>query len=463
MVIISHIDKWDVTRVLVDNGSQAEILFLSNFEQMVFSKKQLKEASKPLYGFQCSHWVHNLRCGGHELYLQCLFWRGLLNTFEVALHSLYLCLKVPVALGAITIHGNYKDARNIEQGFTPGHRNVNCLQDEKAENGNNTAKRMNKGTFTSRPIKPEWETRKVPLDPRVPDQAVMISQDLSPNEEAKLFSFLDGNSDAFAWQTSNLMGASKDIIEHKLQVNPTTRPMKQKLHKMSYEKVAVVKAGFIHEVLYPSWLVNVVMVKKKNIKWRMWANFTDLNKSCPKDDFPFSRMDEVVDSAAGCETMELLDCFLGYHQIWLRKEDEEKTSFITPFGTYYYLSMPERLTNAGPTFCRMTKAILKDQMQRNIFTYVNDIVVASRKKATQIQDLAENFTNMRRAQLKLNPEKCVFGVRKGKVLGCLVLVKGIKAILDKISAVGRMKPPLSRKKGPRLFHGKTSRAKLAIL
>jgi hypothetical protein len=97
----------------------------------------------------------------------------------------------------------------------------------------------------------------------------MISQDLSPNEEAKLLSFLDGNSDAFAWQTSNLMGASKDIIEHKLQVNPTTRPMKQKLHKMSYEKVAVVKAGFIHEVLYPSWLVNVVMVKKKNIKWRM--------------------------------------------------------------------------------------------------------------------------------------------------------------------------------------------------
>jgi hypothetical protein len=105
----------------------------------------------------------------------------------------------------------------------------------------------------------------------------------------------------------------------------------------------------------------------------------------------------VVDSAAGCETMALLDCFSGYHQIWLRKEDEEKTNFITPFGTYCYLRMPKGIKNAGPTFYRMMKAILKEQMKRNVFTYVDDIVAASRKKETQIQDLAETFANMRRA------------------------------------------------------------------
>jgi hypothetical protein len=87
--------------------------------------------------------------------------------------------------------------------------------------------------------------------------------------------------------------------------------------------------------------------------------------------------------------------------------------------------MPEGLKNAGPTFYRMTKAILKGQMQRNVFSYVDDIVVASRKKATQIQDLADTFANMRRAQLKLNSEKCVFGMRRGRVLGCLASVKGI--------------------------------------
>jgi hypothetical protein len=95
-----------------------------------------------------------------------------------------------------------------------------------------------------------------------------------------------------------------------------------------------------------------------------------------------SRIDKVVVSTAGCETMPLLDYFSGYHQTWLRKEDEEKTSFITPFGTYCYLRLFKGLKNVIPTFCRMTKAILKDQMQRNVFAYVDDIMVASRQKTT---------------------------------------------------------------------------------
>jgi hypothetical protein len=224
------------------------------------------------------------------------------------------------------------------------------------------------------------------------------------------------------------------------------------------EKVAVAKAEvhrlldawFICEVLYPSWLPNVVMVKKKNGKWRMCTYFTDLNKCCPKNDFPLLRIDKVVDSAAGCETMTLLDYFSGYHQIWFRKEDEEKTSFITPFVTYCYLRMPEGLKNIGPTFYRMMKVILKDQMQRNVFAYVDDIVVASRKKPNQIQDIVETFANMRQAQLKLNPEKCMFGLRKGKVLGYLVPVKGIRANLDEINAVVNMKPPHYGKEVQRL-------------
>jgi hypothetical protein len=151
-----------------------------------------------------------------------------------------------------------------------------------------------------------------------------------------------------------------------------------------------------------------VMVKKKNDKWGICTYFTDLNKCCPKDDFPLTRIDKVVDSVAGCEIMTLLDCFSRYHQIWLHKEEKEKTSFIIPFNTYCYLRLAEGLKNAGPMFCsnfltsvvRRTKAILKSQMQTNIFAYVDDIVVASRAKATQIDDLAKTFTNMCSAQLK---------------------------------------------------------------
>jgi hypothetical protein len=92
------------------------------------------------------------------------------------------------------------------------------------------------------------------------------------------------------------------------------------------EVQGLLDVGFIHEVYYLSWLANVVMVKKKSDKWRMCTNYTDLNKCYPKDDFPLTRIDKVVDSASGCEIMRLLDCFSGYHQTWLREEDQEKTT-----------------------------------------------------------------------------------------------------------------------------------------
>jgi hypothetical protein len=99
----------------------------------------------------------------------------------------------------------------------------------------------------------------------------------------------------------------------------------------------------------------------------------------------------------------------------------------------------------------MTKVILKDQIQRNVFAYVDDIVVASRKKSTEIQDLAETFANMCRAQLKLNLEKCVFSMWRSKDLGFLVSIKGIEANPDKINAIMHMKPPQSRKEVQRLI------------
>jgi hypothetical protein len=92
--------------------------------------------------------------------------------------------------------------------------------------------------------------------------------------------------------------------------------------------------------------------EKKNRKWRMCIDFTDLNKSCPKDNFPLSRIGTLVDQAAASEMLSFLDCFLGYHQIWMRKEDEEFISFITPFGTYYFIRMAEGLRNTGTTFVR---------------------------------------------------------------------------------------------------------------
>jgi hypothetical protein len=182
----------------------------------------------------------------------------------------------------------------------------------------------------------------------------------------------------------------------------------------------LLSVGVIREVTYPESLANTVMVKKASGKWRMCIDFTDLNKACLKDQFPLPRIDSLVDAEATLELMSLLDCYSGYHQIWMKEEDEPKTSFITPSGTYCYLRMSEGLKNAGESFSRMTGKVLHSQIGRNVLTYVDDFIVTSTKQENQVSDLQETFANFRQAGLKLNPEKCVFGVKKGKFLGFLV-------------------------------------------
>jgi hypothetical protein len=134
----------------------------------------------------------------------------------------------------------------------------------------------------------------------------------------------------------------------------------------------------------------------------------------------------------------------------MKKEDKPKTSFITPSGTYCYLRMPEGLKNARGSFNRMTAKVLHSQIGWNVLTYVDDIIVKSMKQENHIADLQETFANFRQAGLKLNPEKCVFGVKKGKFLGCLVSTKGIEANPNKIEAILRMEPPNSKKGTQRL-------------
>jgi hypothetical protein len=164
-----------------------------------------------------------------------------------------------------------------------------------------------------------------------------------------------------------------------------------------------------------------------------------------KDDFPSERVDKIIHDAANSKMLSLLDMFSGYHQIRVRKEDEEKTSFITTFGTFCSVRMLEGLKNAGCTFSRMIAIVLHCQIRRNILAYVDDIVVKSVQRRDHISDLAKTFANLRAANLKHNLEKCVFGIHKGKVLRCLVSTKGIEANPNKIKALVEMQDPVSVK------------------
>jgi hypothetical protein len=200
----------------------------------------------------------------------------------------------------------------------------------------------------------------------VPDRKVIIGANLSKEEETELIETLTKNKDIFAWSASNLKGVRRDIIQHALDINPKMRPKKQRQRKISEDRILEAKAkvqrlldaNVIREVKYLEWIANEVLVPKKNGKMRMCIYFTDLNKACKKDPFPLPRIDASIDKATGCKRFSLLDCFSGYHQIWLKKEDKEKISFTTPFGTYCYTRMPEGLKNTGATIARMTIVVL---------------------------------------------------------------------------------------------------------
>ena len=179
------------------------------------------------------------------------------------------------------------------------------------------------------------------------------------------------------------------------------KPVKQPMRRLSYERRKVIgdelarllASGFIMEVLHPDWLSNPVLVEKKKddpnvaIVWRMCIDFTNLNKACPKDPFPLPRIDQVIDSTAGCELLSFVDAYSGFHQIPLNPADQMKTAFITPYGAYCYRVMTFGLRNAGATYQRCMQKCLHDQIGKNVQVYVDDIVIKTKEKSTLIDDL----------------------------------------------------------------------------
>lgn len=143
----------------------------------------------------------------------------------------------------------------------------------------------------------------------------------------------------------------------------------------------------------------------------MCVDFRQLNKACPRDHYPLPRIDQLVDSTAGCSLLSMMNASQGYHQIRLYLSDQPNVAFITSTGTYCYTIMPFGLKNAGATYQMMVDRMFKTQIGRNIEAYVDDMLVKSKKSEAHASDLQETFTTMRRYGMRLNPNKCAFGVK----------------------------------------------------
>ena len=155
------------------------------------------------------------------------------------------------------------------------------------------------------------------------------------------------------------------------------------------------------------------MVKKANGKWRICVDFTDLNKACPKDSYPFPEIDTLIDSTTRNQLLIFMDAFLGYNQIKMEEADQEKTSFVTSQGLFCYKVMPFGLKNVGATYQRLMNKMFAHQIRRNVQVYVDDMFVKSLREGDHLDDLRETFNTLRSYNMKLNPKKCAFDVTVG--------------------------------------------------
>jgi hypothetical protein len=150
----------------------------------------------------------------------------------------------------------------------------------------------------------------------------------------------------------------REVAEHALRIRPGSKSIQQHLYLLNEEKHRVIDeeitkllaAGFIKEVYHPKWSANPILVKNKSEKWRLCIDYTGLNKASSKDLFPLPRIDQVVASTSGCETLCFFDAYFGYHQIMMKESNQLMTSFITPFRSFCYVSMPFGLKNAKATY-----------------------------------------------------------------------------------------------------------------
>ncbi|KAK5837608.1 hypothetical protein PVK06_006335 [Gossypium arboreum] len=187
---------------------------------------------------------------------------------------------------------------------------------------------------------------------------VKIGASIAAETKQDLIELLRELKDIFAWSYQDMPGLNTDIVVHRLSIKEECRPVQQKLRRMRPDVLLKIKeevkkqfdASFLQVVKYSEWVANIVPVPKKDGKVRMCVDYQDLNKASPKDNFPLSHIDTLVDKTAGYSLFSFMDGFSGYNQIKIHPEDMEKTTFVTMWGTFCYKVMSFGLKNAGATY-----------------------------------------------------------------------------------------------------------------
>ena len=192
----------------------------------------------------------------------------------------------------------------------------------------------------------------------------------------------------FAWLVANMLEIDPKFMSHQLSVFLRARPVAPERRRMSQDKALTVQeqfqsildVGFIREIVYPTWLSNVIMVKKSNGKWRMCVDYSDLNKACPKDPYLLPSIDGLVDAASEYRFLSFMNAYLWYNQIPIHLCDKEKTTFITPMANYCYKVMSFNLKDTGVTYHKLMNKVFSEHIGDLMEVYIDNILVKIKKR-----------------------------------------------------------------------------------
>ena len=317
-----NIKGFNTKRILVDNGSSADIIYLPVFQQLKLDQKRLCPFESLLVSFSGDRVYpmgivtltvivgtqpRQLTRQLDFLVVDCpssynvIIGRPTLNRWKAAMSSYCLKVKFLTDDGVGKVRGDQILARECYEAILATNENHTCMIEEE-----------------------ENKVETLEIVALVEDgvtKTTRIGMILSLEIRTRLIEFLKENLDVFAWSHEDMPGISLKIIQHKLNVNPERKPVQQRRRAFTPERdqaiteevTKLLSVGFICEVYYPDWLANVVLVKKANGKWRMCVDFTNLNKACLRDSFPLPRIDQLVDSTAGHKLPTFMDAFLGYN------------------------------------------------------------------------------------------------------------------------------------------------------
>jgi hypothetical protein len=285
------------------------------------------------------------------------------------------------------------------------------LESDNQENLNSENPPQTSSTISSKSIPVEIE----------PSKTLNINPNLTDVETQQLMKLLLEHKESFTWDYIDMKGISPELCTHRIYIKEDCRPICQSQRRMNPNLREILKeelqkllnTGFIYPILDSEWVSPLVIVPKKNLKWRVCVDYRALNKATQKDHFLLPFIDQVLDSLSGKKFFSFLDGFSGYNQIKIAPQDQDKTTFTSPWGTFAYRVLPFGLCNAPATFQRAVIGIFSNMINDSMEIFMDDFTPYGVYFEEALQNLEKVLKRCIQTHLSLNTEKCHMMMSEG--------------------------------------------------